>query len=934
MKAWLSHLWILFCLVISSILPFTSAASQTQSTPDAPPDAAPRGWIVVDRNDPSLPDLFISGEGGYQLVSKWKVAAIDFVYEWWGLGDPILAYEQILADKDKYTRAGKNIEPKLVKKLLQGLTQLKPAQTTLTGNAWTDDYPACQVELTGTDGQRILLISRNTGNPGSAPWTVLYNGRLYTQYGVQLGEAIWDLFQPERGGPAASFSGGDHDPGRLYYTNSGWPAQLWLGFTGLLPIANHFTYWMDETDSALVGRIEGQQSVGGYGNMVIGNIAGLRKIEITSKDGKKITCTYNPVETSDPSGKIWDFRCPVAKMEEGETFRFPILVSFITGASKSMSSTGELYGQWGIHPDFIQTPIAEEIASALRQSKTAQTLIENSTFIWPNYVADTTADSPKSGNFQGEIIFGTETSYNGQPLRFSIGTPFVVRKGKLTRFDLTQEKLDELLKWVTETPLLERIITTQPDVALNLWYAEPGAWHEMAYLANDDVTRYQLDLSRCAEGEEITLPAENVALKAFSFSKGLAFNGGPEFVILGDQIWAHTLFLYPDQPGRVFDSLLLPHQLDLGEERAFAGFDTWLGLTLKIPEDASPEEIKRYQITADALPGTVNRLDSVSWEVLGATVAVNPEGLLEIIDCKIPEAEFTLFKELKPVLDVSQIDESGNLVWAISSDRVARWNLETGQYLEYLSSKWMKNAVLTELEINPDKMVWVGTANQGVFGFDGKSWVQYLGQNGPPGNKINDLLVDSDGYLWAATDQGVAQYDGIKWTSFAPPGGWIQPRIAAVWEQWDYPRATIWFASDGGGLASKTVKDWKIFTKASTAGGLASDSITSLLVDGDGKLWVGTSAGISTFDGRSWKSFNIQNGLPSNRILTLFSGWQTGVWVGTDKGLARYLGAEWKIFEPGDGLPGTTINRMTPGITFDAWLATEQGLVGVKFPQR
>ena len=82
--------------------------------------------------------------------------------------------------------------------------------------------------------------------------------------------------------------------------------------------------------------------------------------------------------------------------------------------------------------------------------------------------------------------------------------------------------------------------------------------------------------------------------------------------------------------------------------------------------------------------------------------------------------------------------------------------------------------------------------------------------------------------------------------------------------------------------------------------GLAGDSVTRILQDGRGYLWIGTTDGLSRFDGARFLNYGMEEGLPHARINDLVVTRDGTHWVATRGGLARLvpdLPAEGKPFE-------------------------------------
>jgi signal transduction histidine kinase/ligand-binding sensor domain-containing protein len=71
------------------------------------------------------------------------------------------------------------------------------------------------------------------------------------------------------------------------------------------------------------------------------------------------------------------------------------------------------------------------------------------------------------------------------------------------------------------------------------------------------------------------------------------------------------------------------------------------------------------------------------------------------------------------------------------------------------------------------------------------------------------------------------------------------------------------------------------------AEGLAEETVTALLKDSRGYLWIGSLNGLSRYDGERFKVYGFEDGLPKLRIHALAEGRDGSVWVATSGGLVR-----------------------------------------------
>ncbi|MFN0013909.1 MAG: two-component regulator propeller domain-containing protein, partial [Saprospiraceae bacterium] len=82
------------------------------------------------------------------------------------------------------------------------------------------------------------------------------------------------------------------------------------------------------------------------------------------------------------------------------------------------------------------------------------------------------------------------------------------------------------------------------------------------------------------------------------------------------------------------------------------------------------------------------------------------------------------------------------------------------------------------------------------------------------------------------------------------------------------------------------------FKRMTSAQGLPSDIVNSLLQDREGFLWVGTADGLCRYDGYTFKIYRYDpddpNSLPTNVVETLYEDRSGTLWIGLAGGLARF----------------------------------------------
>lgn len=112
---------------------------------------------------------------------------------------------------------------------------------------------------------------------------------------------------------------------------------------------------------------------------------------------------------------------------------------------------------------------------------------------------------------------------------------------------------------------------------------------------------------------------------------------------------------------------------------------------------------------------------------------------------------------------------------------------------------------------------------------------------GLPSNTVTAVLPTRDGWLWVGTTNGLARFDGLRFTVFG----------------------------EGEGLPSL--------------------NITALCEDADGVLWAGTAGGgLARWREGRFEGYDLGRGLSGNTVLALASAAEDGLWIGTPDGLHRW----------------------------------------------
>jgi ligand-binding sensor domain-containing protein/signal transduction histidine kinase len=193
---------------------------------------------------------------------------------------------------------------------------------------------------------------------------------------------------------------------------------------------------------------------------------------------------------------------------------------------------------------------------------------------------------------------------------------------------------------------------------------------------------------------------------------------------------------------------------------------------------------------------------------------------------------------------------------------------------------------------------------------------------GLPQHTVYGMTKTRDGYLWLATVEGAARFDGVRFTVFDPTNTpEIRGSVIATLVEDD--DGTLWLGPDSGGLVRYSAGR---FARVTTADGLI-DHPRALLRGRRGELWIGAAEGLSRLrDGRV-TTVTSGEGLPERFVTALAEDGEGSLWIGTAAGLARLKDGQITAFGARDGLPAGGIRALSWDPVGQLWIGSDGGLV-------
>jgi len=116
------------------------------------------------------------------------------------------------------------------------------------------------------------------------------------------------------------------------------------------------------------------------------------------------------------------------------------------------------------------------------------------------------------------------------------------------------------------------------------------------------------------------------------------------------------------------------------------------------------------------------------------------------------------------------------------------------------------------------------------------------------------------------------------------------------------------------------------FKTFSSDDGLIQSSVFALYQDGKGYLWLGTTAGVSRYDGHGFTNFGREFGLNDPVVRTIKEDRKGLIWFGTGSGLSSFDGTSFKNYGVADGLADPDVRALILDGDGSLWVGTYGGL--------
>ncbi len=224
--------------------------------------------------------------------------------------------------------------------------------------------------------------------------------------------------------------------------------------------------------------------------------------------------------------------------------------------------------------------------------------------------------------------------------------------------------------------------------------------------------------------------------------------------------------------------------------------------------------------------------------------------------------------------------------------------------------------------------VWWGFRSNAVTSIYSPNWLRYTAADMSGSGTPDAIYLDSARVLIGIGNNLSWREPGDSWVARSLPGS-----ASGVSAFANAGNLKWWVGTNGSGLYLYDDSGFlPAYTRYRTTDGLPSDSITVLLTDQQGRLWIGTPNGVALRAPGRFIAFTVSNsGLGSNLVNALAQDGAGRLWVGHNAGISIYdLNASgtnaWSSYTTANGLPSNMVTALTRDPFGNMWAGTAGGV--------
>jgi signal transduction histidine kinase/ligand-binding sensor domain-containing protein len=214
--------------------------------------------------------------------------------------------------------------------------------------------------------------------------------------------------------------------------------------------------------------------------------------------------------------------------------------------------------------------------------------------------------------------------------------------------------------------------------------------------------------------------------------------------------------------------------------------------------------------------------------------------------------------------------------------------------------------------------LWFGTQRGGLYRARKQIVTTFSRNEGLTETNVYPIYEDADGTLLVGTTRGLFRFQN---GSFAPVESAENFYVQAIGRD---PAGRI-VVSNNGDLYVREKNRFVPFLRGQIPVSDNSDFIYAIHSDGENRLWIGSTQGLTRFSNGAATTFTATDGLAGNDVKVIIDARGGGLWIGTYGGLSLFKDGKLTSWTENEGLPSRTIRTLYEDADAALWIGSYDG---------
>lgn len=286
--------------------------------------------------------------------------------------------------------------------------------------------------------------------------------------------------------------------------------------------------------------------------------------------------------------------------------------------------------------------------------------------------------------------------------------------------------------------------------------------------------------------------------------------------------------------------------------------------------------------------------------------------------------------------------ENDSVIWfGHGQEGISKYYVYKEKFISIAIDSLLRGKRIRQIYKDKQGNIWISATRLGLLKLKDNDYTLFTKKDGLPGSQVRGVVQDEKGYLWVATENGLAKFKNkaqahkATFRVLRAENGLPENDITAIIKD---KHGYLWLGTRNSGLVRfdprKRALTKKDFQRYTVTDGLADNWVWTLYENRKGNILAGTFAGVSIYrkpvndeKGR-FSSITVKNGLSQNLVLSIYQDREFNLWFGTwGGGVCQYIGSTFTTYTVDDGLPSNSVWAFLEDSRKNFWIATEKGVL-------